>query len=175
MFKSSFAEGDLNNGVLASNPEDHSLRRTHVQVDDDFDLLHNVLYYLHTDHISFATDLVYEQPKAAHLPKLCAAEDIYAMADRLLLDELKIKAFNFLKLTCSVENITSRTMSKFSMLYKEVGDMYAAYYREKWKQVRTASAHQEFFTESELECDIKEIIALLRRYRVVMEDRSWLE
>jgi hypothetical protein len=35
VFKSSFAEGDLNNAVTASS--DHSLHRTHVQVDDDFD------------------------------------------------------------------------------------------------------------------------------------------
>lgn len=82
MFKSSFAEGDLNNGVFTFNAEDHSLRRIHVQVDDDFDLLHNVFYYLHTDQILFGTDLAYEKPGATHLPKLCAAEDVCAMADR---------------------------------------------------------------------------------------------
>lgn len=154
---------------------DHSLRRTHIEVDDDFDLLHNVLYYLHTNQISFGTDLTDEQPRAAHLPKLCPAEDIYAMADRLLVDDLKKKAFDFLKLTCSAENITARTMSKFARLYKEVGDMYATYYRENWEQVRSASAHEEFFTEIELEGDIKELIGILKRYRVIMEDDRWLE
>jgi hypothetical protein len=131
------------------------------------------LYYLHTNQISFGTDLTDEQPPASHLPKLCPAEDIYAMADRLLLDDLKKKAFSFLKLTCSVENITARTMSKFARLYKEVGDMYATYYRENWEQVRATSAHKEFFAETELEGDIKELIALLKRYRVVMEDHRW--
>ena len=174
VFKSSFAEGDLNNGVSASNLDDRSLRRTHVQVDDDFDLLHNILYYLHTNQISFGTDLTDDQPRAAHLPKLCPAEDIYAMADRLLLDDLKKKAFDFLKLTCSVENITARTMSKFARLYKDVGDMYATYYRMNWKQVKTTAAHREFFAERDSEGDVKEIIALLKRYRVVMEDPSWL-
>ena len=172
MFKSSFAEGDFNRDEPAPDKGDW-LYRTHIQVDDDFDLLHNILYYLHTGQISFGTNLTYEQPGVTHLPKLCAAEDIYAMADRLLLDELKSKAFNFLRFTCSVENITLRTMSQFAMLYKEVGDMYAAYYRKNWKQVRTASTHEEFFTVRESEGDIEDIIKLLRRYRVVMEDASW--
>jgi hypothetical protein len=98
---------------------------------------------------------------------------IYAVADRLLLDELTKKAFDFLKLTCSVENITARTMSKFERLYQEVGDMYATYYGENWKQVKTTAAHKEFFTKRDLESEVEEIIALFSRYRVVMEDPSW--
>ena len=173
MFNSSFAEGESNNAEIGFSTEDNSLRRTRVQVEDDFDLLHNILYYLHTDQISFGTDLTYEQPIITHLPRLCAAEDIYAMADRLLLEGLKRKAFDFLKLTCTVENITSRTFSKFAMLYKEVGDMYSVYYREHWRQVRTVAAHEQFFTERVSQGDMNDIIELLTRYRKVMEDPNW--
>lgn len=172
MFKSSFAEGESNSLEAPCYPGHDHLRRRHVQVEDNFDLLHNILYYLHTDQISFATDVTRE-PLAKHLPKLCPAEDIYAAADRLFLDELKSKAFNFLKFTCSVENITARALSKFSMLYKEVGDIYATYYRKNWKEVRKTIGRDEFFEERESEGDINNIIELFRRYRIVMEDPDW--
>lgn len=136
-------------------------------------MFHNVLYYLHMDRIFFGMDLIYKPPFSMNLPKLCVAEDIYAIADRLLLDDLKIKAFNFLKFTCAPENITSRALSKFAMLYKEVGDIYAAFYRDNWKRVRSTKEHEIFFTENGLEGDTNELIKLMKRYREVMEDAAW--
>jgi hypothetical protein len=168
VFKSSFAEGDSNGVGVPPNSEDDSFRRTRVQVDDDFDLLHNILYYLHTDQISFGTDLTFE-PSEKHLPKLCAAEDIYAMADRLLLDELQSKAFDFLESTCTVENITARAFSKFAMLYKEIEEMYETYFLENWEDVKNSKAHEEFFAEKESEADINDFTKLFKRYRVLMQ------
>jgi hypothetical protein len=171
VFESSFAEGRSNNADVPPDSEDRTIHRTHIKVEDDFDLLHNVLYYLYTDQISFATDLTYEPPEK-HLPKLSPAEDIYAMADRLLLDELKAKAFDFLDRTCTVENITARIFSKFSMLYKEIGDIYVTYFCNNWEQVKTAKAYEEFFVEKE-EADTNDFIEFFRRYRVLMEDDMW--
>lgn len=172
MFKSLFAEGRSDTVDIPSESRNDFLHRTCVQVEDDFDVLHNILYYLHTDQITFGTDLTYEPPEK-HNPRLCAAEDIYAMADRLLLDELKSKAFNFLKFTCSVENIAARTFSKFSTLYKEIGDIYAAYFRENWKQVKSSKGYEEFFEAMETEADSDNLAKLLKRYRWVMEDDDW--
>jgi hypothetical protein len=166
VFESLFAEGDSNN---ARPSRDDSLHRTCIQVEDDFDLLHNILYYLHTNIISFGTHLFDEQ---ASLPKLCAAEDIYAMADRLLLDDLKKKAFDFLELTCTVENITARLFGRFAMLYKEVGNMYAEYYHKNWNQVKHGPMHKAFFEKRGSEGDATEIIEVFRRYREVMENEK---
>ena len=134
--------------------------------------MHNILFYLHTDIISFSTDLTCEPP--SDRPKLCDAEEIYAMADRLLLDDLKTKAFEFLKLTCDIRNITRRAMGKYATIYPDLGEMYAAYYRKNLAEVRSTKEHDEFFAERESEPDATELVQLIRRYREIMETAKWV-
>lgn len=172
VFKSAFAEGKSISVGNPSQPENNILHRTILEVEDDFDLLHNILFYLYTGQISFGTDITSEQSEQG-FPKLCAAEDIYAMADRFFLDELKEKAFNFLDVTCTVTNITAGALSKFARTYKEVGDMYSAFCRKNWKQVKSSTTHVEVFAKKESEGDMDELIDVFKRYRGIMEDNSW--
>jgi len=170
VLESSFAEGQASGNCGPAHPSDSCLLRRHILVEDDFYLIHNILYYLHTNEISFATDITIFNPVATGYPKLCPAEQIYAAAHRLLLDDLEAKALNFLKSTCTIENITSRVLSEFAMLYKDVGDMYADYFRNNWTKVRTAKSHSEFFEEMEARMDFAELKRVFQRYRTIMED-----
>ena len=104
--------------------------KRHVVIEDDYDLFHNVLYYIYTNRITFSTDLTIE-PIGSTIPRLCGTEDIYGIANKMFLDDLKLKALDFINFNCTVENITHRLFSKFAYLYKDVGEMYADYFRDK--------------------------------------------
>jgi hypothetical protein len=171
VFKSSFHEAGKKIPASSTCINSDFVCRRRVEVEDTFDLIHNILYYLHTDQIAFCTDLTYIDDTC--LPKLCTAEDIYAISDRLLLDDLKGNALDFLRATCTIDNITARTMSEFAMTYKEVGTMYANYYQTNWKKVRLSKAHADFFAEMEEVEDTSEHIKSMQRYRQVMEDAMW--
>jgi hypothetical protein len=80
-------------------------------------------------------------------PNLCTTEDIYQIADRLFLTELKRKALDFLTSTCTIENITSRILSKFAFLHEDVGDRYVDYFRKNWDAVKEADEFNNFFTD----------------------------
>src|SRR5271156_5396112 len=81
VLKSGFSEGHSNGIVSSMRPENQTLRRSLVKVADAYDLLHNILFYLHTDIISFANDFGGDEESEQGFPKLCAAEDIYEIAD----------------------------------------------------------------------------------------------
>jgi hypothetical protein len=103
-------------------------------ITEDFNLMHNILYYIYTDRITFGTDV--DSSIGANLPKLCPAEEIYEAADRMLLNELKQKALNFLELTCTIKNITSRVMSEFAHLHSDVAAVYDDYFRKNWCEIQ---------------------------------------
>jgi hypothetical protein len=63
-------------------------------------------------------------------------ETIYAATDRMLLTELKQRAFEFLMLSCTPKNIVSRVMSKFAELREEGWQEYAGYFRKNWHLIR---------------------------------------
>ena len=62
MFNSSFAEGDSAVASVSLIPiavhdkRPQVLPRRRIVVEDDFDLFHNLLYYIYINHISFGTD-----------------------------------------------------------------------------------------------------------------------
>ena len=174
MFESAFVEGSHQSDEQTVESGCTDTHRTMVNVDDDFDVLHNILYYLYTDQISFSTDLD-ASPFSKELPRFCSAEAIYAIADKMMLEDLKRKVLGFLESTCTVENITGRTMSEFASVYKPVGDLYAKFYRANWGKVRSSAAHSQFFSSKfeEEDMDGPEWRELFKRYRAVMEDSEW--
>ena len=126
--------------------KNHNFEARHRKfTDEDYDLLHNILYYLYTDHITFSTRVDISLPSI--LPKLCPVEDIYMVADRMLLGELKQKAFKFLELSCTPDNITSRLMSKFAELHDEVATVYQTYFRQNWDRIKNTEEFEQTFVE----------------------------
>ena len=154
MFDSSFAEGrSVTNAALEGSVDDSedttgksylSLKRR-IIVEDGFDLFHNILYYIYTNRITFGTNLAFLTPST--LPKLCATEDIYQIADRLFLTELKHKALDFLTSTCTIENITSRILGKFAFLHEDVEERYVDYFRKNWDVVKETKEFNNSFTD----------------------------
>src|SRR5271170_207203 len=86
-----------------------------IVVEEDFDLVHNVLFYIHTNKIRFSTNLG-EEPDVfnSNDPKICEAEDIYALSHRWELKDLQAKALKFLKFSCNPRNIASRIFGKYA-------------------------------------------------------------
>jgi hypothetical protein len=141
--------------------------KRYVVIEDDYDLFHNVLYYIYTNRITFSTDLTVETVNST-TPRLCETEDIYGIADRMFLDDLKLKAHKFIELTCSFENITQRLFSSFAYLHKDIGSMYALYFRKHFGAIEKTMEYRRFFEELEAEGDLGEIARVFSRYREVM-------
>src|SRR5438270_5664110 len=158
--------------MVASTSDSEDSSETNMRViviQEDFDLFHTALYYIYTGRIAFSTDLQIETP-AIRGPKFCAAEDIYAVADMMLLDDLKSKALDFLLLTCTVENITERVLSDFAHTFKDVKDRYLKWFGDRWTEVRDSQVYNTLFDvlESDEEYDKEQVAELFRRYREVM-------
>jgi len=143
VFNSSFAEGHA--AATSSTPT--SPPHGHIVVDDPFDLFHTILHYIYSKRITFVNnlDIVLSGRQARKSPKLCSAEDIYAIADRLLLDDLKRKALDFLEQTCTGENIVARTFGELASLYPEVRVMYAKRFFKNKDVVNDPEEVRKFF------------------------------
>jgi hypothetical protein len=165
VFKSGFAEGDAIDLRSGENGKCPAGKKT-LTVIDDYDLFHNVLYYIYTDHISFSTNLSFDH-SVSRKPGLCAAEDIYAIADRLLLNDLKDKALEFLFSSRTVEDITSHLFSPFALLHKPVGAKYAYMFRKNWNGVKKTMAYRQFVENMEGDMDY------VRRFLEVMDDTKF--
>ena len=135
-------------------------------MEDDFDVVHNVLYYIYTNSITLST--VTSEDPSAGMPRRCDAEDIYAVAHRLELENLQIKALRFLKSTCNVRNITARVLSEFAMLYEDVGKIYNDYFIQHWGKIRETTEFNRYFSVVEEKEDLKEIRRVYRRFRGLM-------
>ena len=147
----------------SSNP------KRQIKIDDDFDLFHNILYYIYTDCINFSSDLTWSD--GVHSPNLCSPEDIYTLADRLLLDGLKAKALKFLKLTCTVTNITPRIMSKFADLHEDVANMYDSYFQSNWGAIKCTKEFEQFFDNMDGDCE--ELARVFEKFRKLMKDSNF--
>lgn len=141
--------------------------------EEDFNLSHTVWYYLYTDHITFGSNI--DAQISNDFPKLCSTEDIYMIADRMQLEELKEKALQFLKLSCTPENITSRIMSKFSELHKEVEKIYGEYFRTNWDLIKNKEEFKKFFTDEneDLQDNLKEVMRVMTKLLELMKDASF--
>ena len=143
---------------------------------EDFDIVHNILYYLYASRITFSTSTIgpEESSSESSTPRVCDAEDIYALAHRLELEALQSKALRFLKSTCNERNITSRVLSEFASIYEEVGGVYESFFKENWREVRLTVEYREFFSTVEEIEDLKEIRRIYRKLREVMEEAVFM-
>jgi hypothetical protein len=181
VFSSGFREGDAHavaasvNSSLNSEPTvnggpsvqfDHGnpFHRRVITMEEDFDVVHNVLYYIYTNQIRFSTfESGSSEPEA--VPKACDAEDIFALAHRLDLTALKKLALAFLGRTCSLENITSRVFSHFAFLYEEAGEIYDLYLKKEWPRIQKSNEFQKYFLAMEEGNNSKEIIRIFGKFR----------
>lgn len=108
-----------------------------VVVDDDFNLFHNILYYIYFDYISFAPGL-HDLP--SELPEVCDVEEVYSVADRFILPDLKKKVLNYLSTHCDVEEFFFRVMTAEGH-HKVAADlMYEEYCLENWDKIRSSQS-----------------------------------
>lgn len=156
-----------------SSPKPHGLGPYQSkETDDDFELLHNILYYLYTDHITFGIEV--DIIPSPHLPKICDVEDIYMAADRMFLEELKQKALHFLELSCTPGNITSRVMSKFAKLHEEIATIYGEYFRKNWSRIKGTIEFNQFFKNLN-DKDINEILRVYTKFQELMKDAVFID
>jgi hypothetical protein len=165
VFGSGFAEGLSQNQSKASesNPSLDQLQRPRVQVeiDDNFDLFHAILYYIYTNRIT----LVNDGPGKLFDILPYTAEEIYEIADRLLLDDLKKKSYEFLERTCSTRNITRRYFGKFAALYPGLKEIYGQFFRYNWRWIKRTPEYDEYFKElqgGEHEEDMSQVVMSLK-------------
>ena len=162
MLNSNFVEGGATSiqETNASVKDVTPLRscRHVVNLPDDYDLFHTILYYLYTDRISFTTDLdnCNSNPHATD-----DAEGIYAIAHRLLISPLLDKCIKFLVDTCSPQNITARAFGKVAATYEAIGKTYQTYLLDHWNDVIQDPSFEEFFAEVKGE-ESQRVNALLR-------------
>ena len=149
--------------------EGRSYPKRKIKIDDDFDLFHNILYYIYTDCINFASDLMSSGRR--DVPKFCAPEDIYTLADRLLMEGLKTKALKFLQFTCTATNIIPRIMSKFADLHEDVANVYETYFRSNWGAIKCTAEFDQFFDD--MDAEYNEISRIFEKFRKLMKDSSF--
>jgi len=194
VFGSAFAEGDAwaasgSNDTDASNvplgPRNRVVRQRVITMEEDFDVVHNILYYIYTNRIILSTivpipkdsDPLNEftitprcsdtkvRPKVQ--PRVIDTEDIFALAHRLDLVDLQNLALGFLGKTCTLENITARVFSHFAAKYDEVAQVYDAYFREAWSSIVLlySKEFKEYFAMMEEENNSEEILRIFGKFR----------
>jgi len=153
----------------SESPESSGARRkrTIPVPANKFDLLHTILYYIYTGRITFGTDLSYKQPDAT-LPKICDAQDIYEVAHDLALEQVKSKALNFLKATCTPKNITARRLSRVTSDpdHRLLTEFYSEYFTKNWNKIRDTDEHNEFMGQAE---DGDDFVDIVRSFRDLMK------
>lgn len=174
VFASSFQEGDLTTaGRISGSPDlDDAVIQVHrrrVVMVEDFDVVHNVLYYMYTNSITFSTTSSQDSDKNENgEPSVGDTEAIYALAHRLDLESLQSKALRFLEMTCTVRNITDRVFGEFASLYEEVGEIYEKYFKKHWVEVRETQEFGEYFSMMEEKEDFAELRRVFRKFRELM-------
>lgn len=139
--------------------------RRQITVQDDYDLFKIILFYLYTGTVQFTT-----------FPEICSEENdipttanivgLYAIADRLVLDDLSTKAAKFLGDTCTVRNITARAFSKFAATYEAVQKVYDEYLLGHWEDIIGGPEFEEFFRDAE--DDQEEFIRINTKLRAII-------
>lgn len=174
MFASHFSEGDSTLDLGAAphtgqSEESTSVRshRRRINMIDDFDIVHNIIYYIYTNRITLSTSISENSKPGSEstLPKVCDAEDIYALAHRLDLESLKEKALGFLKRSCNSRNILHRVLSKFASIYEEVGAVYEDFFRAHWREVRETTEFTSYFAIFDEVNDVVETGRIFKKFR----------
>jgi len=165
VFTSGFIEGQFS----SSNYETCSDGRHVITIPEDFDVFHNILYYLYTGMIVFDTSPETFEP-SDNAPRAVDVHAIYSAADRFLLTDLKGRAFDFLRSTCAVENITGRVFGDCASVHDEVTKFYNSFFIEHLGSVVTTFDYKNFFQEVE-GWSAKRRAEVNTKFRELAEDR----
>jgi hypothetical protein len=171
VFNSHFSESklEINSDSPLTNGDTKILQspRRLVKILDDFDLFHIILFYLYTDRICFTT---MTETSQFDIPTTNDAEGIYAIAHRLMLDSLTVKALHFLESSCTPQNITARAFGKFGITHEVVGDVYDEYFMKHWDEVIQTKEFEGFFQAAEN--DAAESVRVNAKLRDMIRNRS---
>ena len=154
-----------------SRDDESSLTPYRLPQEEDFNLLHTILYYLYTDRITFGSPV--DTQISDNLPNLCSTEEIYMASDRMHLEELKSKALKFLKLSCTPQNITSRIVSKFAELHEEVADVYTEYFKKNWQVIKNMDDFKRYVKNDPAKDDLDEVVRITIKLLVLMQDANF--
>ncbi len=159
-------------------PETNIDRTQQIQVEEDFDLFHNILHYIYQGRITFASDLSFLWENHPKRPKRSNVEDIYAIADRMLLNDLKRRAGMFLYHSCSIENIMDRLANP--SVRDDVMQIYQGYFLDNFESIeRNSKRFKEMFSNSqgdrELTIAVYEIVyeAFAKYHRKLKQSQIW--
>jgi hypothetical protein len=83
-------------------------------------------------------------PSGPKLPQPCDVEDIYEVASKLSLEDLRRKSFDFLKTTCSVDNICHRVAGATAGDFPELAKVYEEFVTEHREEILASSAYDQF-------------------------------
>lgn len=117
-------------------------KETITVADENYNLLHNILFYIYTNRILLVLKLK-TKPSGPGAPKPCDVEEIYSVAEKLFLEKLRQKCLSFLKETCAIDNITKRLMGTASKESTELSDMYQRYLKANWAEISRSRDHKE--------------------------------
>lgn len=107
-----------------------------------------LLFYLYTDTIVF-TSSISSSTDPGNVFSTADAENLYAIAHRLLLDSLCKKVQHYLNSTCTLENISARLFGRFAATYPEMEKAYDRYFLRNWDQVMLGSGLELYFKDLE--------------------------
>jgi hypothetical protein len=143
VFTSGFQEGNstTDNGTSSENGRI-------IDSPENFDVYHNILSFLYTGIVVFEMAPDQSEPTKKK-PRAIDVHTMYDAADRFLLPDLKQKAFDFLKKTCTVDNITSRVFGECASLHDELTKYYDSYFKDNIQSVLESSGYKDFFEEEE--------------------------
>jgi hypothetical protein len=130
-----------------------------IPIPHDFDLFHLVLRYLYTHSLCFTTSPS-DKCNDSVIPTVTDAEEIYKIAAAMKIEPLRAKALHFIRATCSIINIGTRTFSKLAEDYSEVREVYDAYVLKHWNTVIDSP---EFGKAAESEGSMSKLLQLVRR------------
>jgi len=164
VFTSGFIEGQL-----SARDETHSDDRQVITIPEDFDVFHNILYYLYTGIIVFDTSPESFEP-SDKAPRAVDVHAIYSAADRFLLTDLRERAFDFLRNTCTVENITRRVFGDCASIHDEVTRFYNSFFIQHLGSVVATFDYKNFFQEVE-GWSAKRRAEVNTKFRELAEDR----
>lgn len=184
VLESAFSEGDgatrsihsasseCDDGVLKYPRADpHCLRRKILPTEESFEILHTILYYLYSGRVFFRSGPEVIGPPG--IPVYCDAEEIFAIAHRFVLPELKMKAITFFSRTCDVENIVERVFSDFGLVYEEIAKVYGWYFLSNWNNIRKRKELDSYFEELEND-NSPRLVKVSKRFRDLMKDTQEL-
>jgi len=164
VFSSGFIEGQ----VSARNGTGSGGRHV-IAMPEEFDVLHNILYYLYTGMIVFDTSPETFEP-SDNAPRAVDVHAIYSAADRFLLTDLRERAFDFLRNTCTVENITRRVFGDCASIHDEVTRFYNSFFIQHLGSVVATFDYKNFFQEVE-GWSAKRRAEVNTKFRELAEDR----